>query len=211
MYKIHSENKNILIIEIHRKSIHLLGIMFPVVYHFVNRSTMIILISALLVSSVLIDKLRMKFDVMDYKLCKMINLSNMYREHEKTGYSALTFAFVGMIICLLISSKVIVNLSISIMTLSDSTAAICGILYGKTKVNGKSIEGSVAFFIVSCLLSYVITSIYNYNFKFLISAFLASLVVTIVELYSKNWKINDNMSISITVCVIINIMTHHYY
>ena len=206
----YSENKNVLIIEIHRKSIHLLGIMFPVVYHFVNKITMIIIVLTLLVISVLIDKLRIELDVMDHKLCKIINLSMMYRKYEKTGYSALTFAFIGMIVCLLISSKVIVNLAISIMILSDATAAILGTLYSKTKVNGKSIEGSVAFFVVSCLLSYIITSIYNYNFKFLISAFLASLVVTIVELYSKNWKINDNMSISITVCIIINIMTHYY-
>ena len=135
-----------------------------------------------------------------------MGLAQIYRAHEKDNYSALTFAFIGMLICLFISSKPVFNLAVSILILSDSMAAIIGTLFGKTKINGKSLEGSAAFFGTSCVLSLVITVIYHLDIKFLIASFFTALVATIVELYSKNSRLNDNMTIPIAVSVTMNVL-----
>jgi dolichol kinase len=199
------KNQADIYIEFYRKSIHLLGLIFPVLYHFSKNSTMIVLITALLVLSFIVDKIRVKFNLLEYNFFKKIGLSQIYRKHEQKSYSALTFAFIGMLICLLISSKPVFNLAISILILSDTNAAIIGKLFGKTKINGKSIEGSIAFFLTSCAISIFITFIYELNYKFLLTSFLASLLSTIVELYSNNSKLNDNMTIPISFIAIMTI------
>ena len=196
-------------IEFYRKSIHLLGLIFPIFYHFSKKNTMIVLIITLLVISFIFDKIRVKFNLLNYKFFKKIGLSQIYRIHEQKSYSALTFAFVGMLICLLISSKPVFNLAISILILSDTNAAIIGKLFGKTKINDKSLEGSIAFFATSCVISCAITIIYEFNYKFLLISFLASFFSTIVELYSKNSKLNDNMTIPITVSITMYIFGYY--
>lgn len=195
------KHKTDIYIEFYRKSIHLLGLIFPVLYHFSKKNTMIALITALLVLSFIGDKIRVKFNLLEYNFLKKIGLSQIYRTHEQKSYSALTFAFIGMLICLLISSKPVFNLAISILILSDTSAAIIGKLFGKTKINEKSLEGSIAFFLTSCIISLSITFIYELNYKFLLTSFLASLLSTIVELYSNNSKLNDNLTIPISVSV----------
>ena len=179
------KNSSSLSIEIYRKSIHLIGLIFPVIYHYYDKETITIISLFLLAISFIIDKLRIKFDLLEHKFFKKIGLAQIYRDHEKENYSALTFALIGMSICLFISSKHVFNLAISILILSDTMAAIIGILYGRTKINGKSFEGSMAFFATSCILSLVIARIYNLDINFLIAAFFASLIATIVELYYK--------------------------
>ncbi|WHA04902.1 SEC59/DGK1/VTE5 family protein [Candidatus Bandiella numerosa] len=203
------KNSSSLSIEIYRKSIHLIGLIFPVIYHYYDKETITIISLFLLAISFIIDKLRIKFDLLEHKFFKKIGLAQIYRDHEKENYSALTFALIGMSICLFISSKHVFNLAISILILSDTMAALIGILYGRTKINGKSFEGSMAFFATSCILSLVIARIYNLDINFLIAAFFASLIATIVELYSKNSKINDNMTIPITVCIVMNFIGNY--
>ena len=195
-----------ILIEIYRKSIHLIGLIFPIIYHYYDKETMIIIISLLLIISFIIDKFRIKFNLLEHRFIKKMGLAQIYRAHEKDNYSALTFAFIGMLICLFISSKPVFNLAVSILILSDSMAAIIGTLFGKTKINGKSLEGSAAFFGTSCVLSLVITVIYHLDIKFLIASFFTALVATIVELYSKNSRLNDNMTIPIAVSVTMNVL-----
>ena len=206
MKEIHKPN---IYIEFYRKSIHLLGLIFPIFYHFSKKNTMIVLIITLLVISFIFDKIRVKFNLLNYNFFKKIGLSQIYRTHEQKSYSALTFAFVGMLLCLLISSKPVFNLAISILILSDTNAAIIGKLFGKTKINDKSLEGSIAFFATSCVISCAITIIYEFNYKFLLVSFIASFFSTIVELYSKNSKLNDNMTIPITVSITMYIFGYY--
>jgi dolichol kinase len=192
--------------EIHRKAIHLLGVIFPVIYHFTEQKTMIIILGVLLVLSAIMDTLRIKFDIFNSRFLRITGLFKIFREHEKFGLSALTFAFVGMMICILISPKPVFNLAVCILTFSDTAAAIVGMLFGVHKINEKSMEGSAAFFATSCALSVVITYIYEQNLTFFFAAIFASLVATFVELFSKNSNLNDNMSIPISISIMMYIL-----
>ena len=194
--------------EIYRKSIHLLGIALPVIYHSTDKKTMATIIAILLIISFFMDKLRVRFNMINHPFLKKIRLSQVFRTHEKSSFSALTFAFIGMMICIIISSKPVFNLAVSILIFSDTVAAIIGMLFGVHKVNGKSIEGSAAFFLTSCVLSLIITHIYGQNLSFLLAAIFASLVVTFVELFSKNSHINDNMSIPVSISIVMCVLDY---
>ena len=192
--------------EIGRKVVHLLGVIIPIIYHFTDKKTMTTIIAILLITSFCMDKLRVKFNVTNHPFSKKIGLFKIFRIHEQNSFSALTFAFIGMIICVVISSKPVFNLAVSILILSDTIAAIVGILFGIHKINGKSVEGSISFFLTSCILSLVITAIYGESFGFLLAAIFSSLIATFAELFSKNNYLNDNMSIPISVSVVMCIL-----
>jgi len=64
-----------------------------------------------------------------------------------------------------------------VLIAADGLAAVCGVRFGKRKlIFGKTLEGSVAFFIVSFLGTLVLTS---FNFTHI---FLISIVATLAEL-----------------------------
>ena len=192
--------------EVGRKAIHLLGIILPITYHFTDKKTMTTIIAILLITSFLMDKLRVKFDVINHPFARKIGLFKIFRIHEQNNLSALTLSFIAMIICIIISSKPVFNLAVSIMILSDIMAAVVGMLFGNHKINGKSIEGSIAFFLTSCVVSLIITIIYKQSFGFLLVAIFSSLVATFTELFSKNSYINDNMSIPVSVSIVMCIL-----
>ena len=76
------------------------------------------------------------------------------------------------------------------MSISDSFAAVIGVLFGKTKLFSKSLEGSLAYF----CSAFVILSFSRLG---LIEIFLVSLVSTFAELFS-TYKYNDNVIIPLT-------------
>ena len=75
------------------------------------------------------------------------------------------------------------------MSTSDSLAAIIGRSWGTIPINGKTLEGSIAFFLSSIVIV-LISSELNISI-----AIFSVLIATIVELYS---PLNDNLSIPIS-------------
>lgn len=99
-----------------------------------------------------------------------------------------TLLFLGYALTTLIFEKEIAVISMMILALADSSAAIIGKSYGKKKIFNKTIEGTVAFFIVTFLVS-----IFFYdNIGAII---LAAILISVFELFSG--KLNDNISIPI--------------
>ena len=96
--------------------------------------------------------------------------------------------------------KIIVS-ALLIMSISDSMAAIIGISFGRTSlINGKSLEGSLAFL----LTSFIILIIVIPELSLFVSLFIAFLI-TLVELLSFH-QINDNLTIPIFSAVVINLL-----
>ena len=85
------------------------------------------------------------------------------------------------------------------MSFSDTSAAIIGIAYGKTKIKDKTLEGSFAFLLVSFFIIMFMTSYLN-----ILQSLLAIIVVTVVELFPVN-NINDNLSVPIIAAIIMSI------
>ena len=76
--------------------------------------------------------------------------------------------------------------------LGDTAAYFVGTKFGRTRVNGKTLEGSSAFFIVAFLLIFIFTN----N---LLLSLTAAIVAAIVELFTK--KIDDNFTVPVVVAV----------
>ncbi|MFQ3306918.1 MAG: dolichol kinase [Candidatus Midichloriaceae bacterium] len=193
--------------ELYRKGIHLLGILIPVLYYYTNKRTIMLMLIALFASSLIFDILRIRYKILRFSVFTKLAFDKIFRKHEETNLSGLTYACIGMLISLLLVSEVIFNLAILILVISDTSSAILGKIFGKHElIDHKTFEGSLAFLITSCLISYFVTIVYDQNYVFLCYAIITSVVATLIELFSKRLHIDDNLSIPLTVSILMKFL-----
>lgn len=131
------------------------------------------------------------FVIINYISYKKQVFKAMERDGSKNDLGTVYFAVSLFILAIITFKNVefsyIGALGILIMGYGDGFAAIIGGKYGKNKFkvlgNQKSIEGSLAMFVFSFIVSVVILSIFNQANVILLSLLLAS-VSTILEAYS---------------------------
>ena len=144
--------------------------------------------------------------ILDYLRQKNLYLQNFYyimfndvtRYHEKNTLSGASWVFIGSSITILLFEQNIIIISILIMSLSDSFAAIIGIKYGKTKLFDKSLEGTFAFLLTTTVIVFLFSNA-NYFINIL-----TILIATICELFSSK-LINDNIIIPIVSGLILSL------
>lgn len=125
-------------------------------------------------------------------------LNKIMREHERTQLSGTCYFSLGCTIVITLFPSAVSMTSIIWLVCGDMSAALIGVSYGGDIVvvkmgrgGKKSMEGSVAMFIVCMLIGFVAFS-ETYLSEYAI--FLGSLVATIVELYEP-FGVNDNLTI----------------
>ena len=187
--------------EIQRKSFHLYGLIFPVSYVFTTRTTMSIFLLALTGFTIYVDISRHH----NPKIQKLVDeFFNKYlRSQEKTGTSVLSgasYMALGFLITCLLFAKGLAITSWFVLIISDCIAALLGIKYGTPLQNGKSLFGSLAFFIFSIFISTVSYFLVSYHTSFTV-IILSSAMATLAEFYAKQIKINDNLSIPFSYCL----------
>ena len=131
--------------------------------------------------------------------------------HKNSGsYGTVYYPAAVLILTIILWSqyKIILALSVLIMSISDSFAGIIGTRYGKkyfTLVREKkSVSGSTAMFISTFLIIFIaLTLLYNMNLFIinLILAFMISATITLSELLSS--KGNDNVIVPIVAAIFI--------
>jgi dolichol kinase len=185
-------------IEVIRKAIHLCSLSIPIVYYFTSKQTALTLLLPLTIAFVAIDLLR--YYHQPTRAWFYTTFGWLLRQHEtdekEKRFNGATFVLLSAVISILIFPKVIVITSFSILIISDIAAALIGKRFGKRKFYGKSLEGSLAFFI-SGLLVVAFTPKINHLVEEYFIGFISVVVGTIVE--ALPLKIDDNLSIPLSV------------
>ncbi len=180
--------------ELIRKTLHLSSLWMIVAIYFLDQNMAIILFSAMLILLFIVEYIRMTNDYMGKIILKYCG--NIIRAHEradKFNIMALSGSFyfvLAILLSVIFLPKNIAMISIAVMIFSDTMAALVGKQIGKIKIIGKTLEGSIAFFITTLLILYFAISINIYQIL------LISFLVTLVELISNKIKIDDNLSIT---------------
>jgi len=194
----HNENFNF---EVTRKIFHLYGLIFPLVYAFISKVSMSILLLILTVFTLYADIFRHRNQKIKELVDKFFN--KFLRNKEKTGsykLSGASYMALGLLISCLFFSKGLVITSWLILIISDSMAALIGMKYGMPLQNGKSLVGAGAFFASSIFISIVIYFFISHSTSFIIIIF-SSLIATLAEFYADQVEINDNLSIPLCYCL----------
>jgi len=121
----------------------------------------------------------------------------MTRSDEKDAKVFLTgssYMALGFLLTCLFFEKGLTITSWLILVIADSAAALVGTKIGKPLENGKSIAGSVAFATAAFLISIMSYFFISYKTSFMI-ILLSCLITTLVEFYSTEIRVSDNLCI----------------
>ena len=188
-----------------RKTLHLAGLLVPVSYFYFGRELTLLFISLSIVfffmiepyrisrhtTDMIIEGIRPLFNEETFKVIsrgfEMVDrkIREITRAEEEVCIGAhLYFAIAALINVLLFPMQIAIS-TIIVATISDALAAIVGKSLGRHRFkNGKSLEGSVAFFLSALLVFYF--------FVPLPLAIVGSIAGTVVEFF--NIPPNDNFS-----------------
>jgi dolichol kinase len=173
-------------VEIKRKMVHLATLIIPAGYALTSEETVILFLVPFFLALLLVDLLR-HFHPGVASLFRKYFFGRVLRKEEEPTLMGSTYFIFSTILTILLFPKSMAIASILILILSDTAAALIGKWIGRTKIFGKTLEGSVAFLITSFLIVWI----YPHLSRF--SGSLAALGATLIEILPT--KVNDNLSI----------------
>ncbi len=164
------------------------AIIFPILYTFISKYSILILIGSVTLFFLFVDLSRI--------LSKRINffvferLSFFFREKEKHTFSTATQFLVAIFLTILLFERSIASMAIIFVTFGDIFAKFTGFQFGKIKMFGKSLEGTLAYFASSLLLGLLWTNIMPLPANLIVLGALAASLTELVPL-----GVSDNFSI----------------
>ena len=175
----------IMISELLRKSIHLSGLILPVIYFFLDKPTMLIFAGILAGIAIAVELVKWVFPSFGNFFFQIF--APFLRTHERKGaITGATYYLISAFLCILFFAKTLAVVCIFFMVLGDLAAALVGKKWGRTKLIGaKSLEGSAACFVVCAAIALVKLDP--------IIGIIGALVATIVEMLP--FPVDDNLTV----------------
>lgn len=190
--------------EILRKCIHVGYSAVPFLYLFTNKQVIIPVVTVLSVFMIAIDVGRIKIQWLQNLY--MITLGKILRSHEtdnsKSLFTGGTYIVLSSLFCFLIFPKDVAISAMFITTFGDTAAALYGKYFGKIKMFGKTLEGSLVFFITGCAILYFMGLLSG---AFLILALASLTITTVLELLPI--PVDDNITIPVSFCLVFSGMS----
>ena len=175
--------------ELLRKLIHLSNLIIPFTYlfYFNSKIEALMVLGPITSFAIIIEYLRI--NSVSVKKIFDSYLFTMLRNHEKSGkYTGATWVFIASTISIAVFPKEIAIISLIFMAIGDPTAGLIGRKVGRIKFYNKTLEGSLAGFIV-CLIIGLLIDLDLHNFVIIAGAFSAMLIELIPV------SIDDNFTI----------------
>ena len=183
--------------ELQRKSIHITSMLIPIIYYFIDTKTALLLLFPVTILTLLID-LGIYYSETFRSIAYPI-VGGMLRPHElhRTSLVLNGASWVMIAACITISvfPKPLAIIGYSIVILSDVAAALIGRKFGKTPFLDKSLQGSMAFFIVSLIVSAAWSWIFGFSIFFFGICIIGSVLATIAEASTTRFKLDDNLAV----------------
>lgn len=190
--------------EIYRKMIHLMSLSMPIIYLFITKE---LALQILLPLTLIIIILEILYKTNNF-IRRFIDIifGNMLRPNEKKNkfvFTGATWVFISASLTIAIFPKFIAINALTILIISDISAALLGRKFGKTKFLGKSLEGSLAFSISAYLVILIYGCIFHTPWTFYLFGLFAAVVGALFEALSRIIKIDDNLTIPLSVSIIL--------
>ncbi|MFA4647450.1 SEC59/DGK1/VTE5 family protein [Pyrococcus kukulkanii] len=190
-------------VEIKRKALHMTGLSVPIIYYLFGRVVTLSFVITFLIIFLALEPFRVIEELRD-RIKRKLGLPNgvinmiekevdsIAREHERRGIGAHIYFTVAALIIVYFFPREVAIGSIAVATLGDAMAAIIGKPFGRHRFkNGKSVEGSLAYFLTGLL---ILTPLVGLKM-----ALLGALVGTLAELYEL--PPDDNFSNQLAIAI----------
>ncbi|MFN3195086.1 MAG: diacylglycerol/polyprenol kinase family protein [Chlorobiota bacterium] len=159
----------------------------------------------------LFDVLSQKIEAVNKLLMRFFG--KMLRPHEIKGegaFNGATWVIISAAICVILFPKIVMITGFTILIISDIFAALIGRKFGKRPLFDKSWEGTISFIISAIIIVYIYYSVFALPESYLVAGIVAAIVGGFVEAVSKVAKIDDNLSIPISVGIVMLIFEYFY-
>lgn len=183
-----------------RKGIHLGSLSIPVLYYFLDKPLALWLLGGFGIFSLIIDFGRHRFPGLRVYVNKVFGA--ILREHErdtkKMLLSGASWIILSAFLCVLVFPKLITVTAFTILIISDASSALFGRAFGKHKFFDKSLEGSIAFVVSGWLVIAVAPKAIGHAAEYVAGA-IAAVVGAIVEAASVRLRLDDNLSVPVSI------------
>ena len=192
--------------EFYRKLIHLSSLWIPALIFFTHKGLAIVLLSIIFLGDAALEYgnykkypwARKSFGMIFFKTLRQKELNrNVFQ------VSGSMYVLFSAIICTMFFSKEIAVISLTIMLISDTCAALFGKAYGTRHLrNNKTLEGTTALFVSALLIMLIFNPIYPVTYAGILACFAA----TLAEMYEDKIEIDDNLSIPLFVGLVLSVL-----
>lgn len=178
-----------------RRLFHFLGgLIFPTLCFFVSKPAALTVISLIFMLVILFEWLRRKYTAINSWVFHY--LQGFFKEKEKQSTTGMFYFVSGVLITVALYTKPVAITALLFLTFGDVAAVLIGKRFGRRKILGaKSLEGSVAFFLVTFWVGVMIKKYFFSASLTNISIFSGALTATIAEALSS--AIDDNFTVPI--------------
>lgn len=199
--------------EINRKLLHLFALLMPVAIFYgpllsFPEYLVPIILFMLFASSVIVEALRFKIPEVQRTVLNVFG--SMMRKEEHFKVSGWTWVIGAAFLCTILfhNHAYISFIALTLFIIGDAIAALVGIALGRIRIGRKTLEGSLACFIICILLFYAVfpfipglLTTWGSNRAPTIIILITSFVITIFELIplkiAPKIIINDNLAVPI--------------
>lgn len=174
-----------------RKIFHFSGASIPLCYLLAGKTAALVFALVLLALSASFEFLRIRgrLDI------SLVRRYMQVKDSESRKPTGSFFYLLAAPITILLFREPVAIASLFIVAIADPLCSLAGMQWGRTKVLGKSLEGSSVFFVVSLLI------LSAFSFPFHVSL-IAAIVATLTELLTPKW-LDDNLTIPIVTALVL--------
>ncbi len=176
-------------VEVKRKLVHLATLVIPVGYGLTSRETVLTFLIPLSLGLLGVDLLR-RYHSGLASLFRRFFIGRVLREKEEHTLIGSTYFLLSSCLTLLLFPKTIAIVSLLILILSDTCAALVGKGIGRHSIFQKTIEGSLAFLVSALLIVWMYPGVNRF------AGSLAAAGATVIELLPT--RVDDNFTIPLT-------------
>jgi dolichol kinase len=166
-----------------RKLFHLTGSIIPVIYLLTDKQTALIVAAGLFFMDIVLETMRIK------GLMNVTLIEKSMKKEESNRLSGSFFYILSGLITILVFEKNIAVSSLFVLSIADPLSSLLGSRFGRVRLFGKSLEGTMTFFAISFLILRI------FSFSIPVAA-VAAVIASLTELFSSR-PIDDNLSIPI--------------
>ncbi len=191
--------------EILRKSIHMLSLLIPILYTYLSKDTASVILFFLAFTAVVFDvssKLFTFVGTIYFKIFGSI-LRNHEKKKKKFYLNGASWVLIGAFITVFIFPKIIAITALTVLVISDLSAALFGRKFGKTPFFDKSLEGTYAFFVTGSIIVIYLGIFFIMPVTYFIFGIIAVLIGGISEAASNTLKLDDNLSIPLSIGIVL--------
>lgn len=184
-----------------RKLIHISSLWIPVLYLYTTTAVMLKILFPLVIGALLIEIIRKRSSKLNSFIITLIGSIMRDEEKNSRSFAGATHLFMSSTLTIAFFNKDIAIFALFILIISDTFAALVGQKFPIIRIGSKSLVGSLSFAISSYFIYYYLLNYHYFDLPFF-QSMIAILFATLIELFAKRIKIDDNFLIPFAVGMI---------